>query len=622
MEHSQRETWSGRFDFILSCVGYAIGLGNIWRFPYLCFRNGGGAFLIPYFTFMVFCGVPLVFLEMSLGQFTSSTPLLLFKKFSPAFQGVGVAMLVVSSIVCVYYNIIMTWTLYYLYLSVKEFPGVPWDRCEAPWASDTCVVRENNTANYEGMRTASRDYFENFVLAKSAGIDDLGKVQWQLLICLFCSWLIVFLCVCKGIKSSGKVVYFSATFPFVVIIIMLGCGLSLDGAVDGLRFFLTPDFSKLGHGKVWLDAASQVFYSVAPGWGGFLTLASYNKFSNNLYRDAVIVPCINGFTSILAGCAVFSIIGFMAKFTGTDINDVVSKGPGLVFIVYPEAVSHLYPASLWAVVFFIMILFVGVDSQFGMFETVIGGITDLYPQLRVGNRKMYFSAASCVILALCGIPSVTQGGIYVLELIDHYAATFSLQLICLSECFLVTAVYGVDRFRADIKLMVGFTPNVIWKIQWIFITPAIILILVISQIVLHESITYDDDKPFPPLAVALGWILSMVSVVPIFVIAVYVFWRCHWDWRKAVFPTSEYMPSQLQDRLAYIESVKSGIKPRCGPSIRSIEEENFCSDRNASTEQTNLSLIQMNTLEAEDHDSKKLMQQVNKQLNRRFNETG
>lgn len=566
-----RETWGGKFDFILSCVGYAIGLGNIWRFPYLCFKNGGGAFLIPYFTFLILCGIPMVFMEMSLGQFSSSTPLKLFSKFSPALQGVGVAMLVVSTIVCVYYNIIMTWTLYYLFLSLKGFPNVPWSTCDGSWATEKCVVRQNASANYTNMNTASRDFFEQYVLKQSDGIDEIGEIQYPLAICLFVAWLLVFLCVFHGIKTSGKIVYFTATFPYVVIFILLGFGLSLEGSGDGIAYFLSPSFSKLGEIEVWQQAASQVFYSVAPGWGGFLTFASYNRFRHNVYRDAIVVPCINCFTSLLAGCAVFSIVGFMAKVTGSDIENAVSKGPGLVFIVYPEAVSHFGVPSLWATMFFVMILFVGVDSQFGMFETVIGGVTDMYPWLRQGHRKTIFSGVMCFILAVLGLPSTTQGGIYVLELIDHYSATFSLQIICLLECFMVVGIYGADRFLADIKLMVGVTPSRVWKYLWMLVAPVIIGALLLSQIFSHQSVTYKDKTPYPAWAVTIGWIMTCLSIVPIILIAFVVFWRCNWDWRKALRPRNDFGPSQLEDRLQYAISLNTGVKARLGPEIDEIE---------------------------------------------------
>lgn len=393
-ENEERGNWSGRLDFFLSCVGYAVGLGNIWRFPYLCYKSGGGAFLIPYVIFLVLCGMPLFFMEVSYGQFASLSPITVWR-MSPLFKGVGYGMVIISGIVCVYYNIIITWTLYFLYMSFRAV--LPWSSCDNSWNTENCYLHSNNEATdvnstsfmwnatsvgnmtHELLKyvnttdvlknetvkqiTPSEEFWENRVLKMTDGIENFGGIRWELLICLIIAWVLVFLCLCKGVKSSGRVVYVTATFPYLVLLILLIRGVTLPGASEGLKFYLIPQWEKLATFQVWGDAAVQIFYSVGMAWGGLITMASYNKFHNNVYRDAMIVPLINCGTSIFAGLVIFSILGFMAHETGDRIEDVVTQGPGLVFVAYPEAVAKLPISPLWAVLFFLMLLTIGLDSQ-------------------------------------------------------------------------------------------------------------------------------------------------------------------------------------------------------------------------------------------------------------------
>lgn len=194
----------------------------------------------------------------------------------------------------------MTWTIYYIWLSIKEWPGLPWDRCDPTWASASCTVRTLEAvgvgvaANVSGAvnatnatvkgTTASQEFWQHYVLQQSDGIHDLGSIRWELLLCLVIAWVAVYVCLFKGVKTSGKVVYVTATFPYVVLLALLVRGLTLPGAMKGIQFFLLPDFNRLKEFRVWGDAATQIFYSVAPGWGGILTYSSFNKFRHNCHR--------------------------------------------------------------------------------------------------------------------------------------------------------------------------------------------------------------------------------------------------------------------------------------------------------------------------------------------------
>ncbi|KAF8790807.1 sodium- and chloride-dependent glycine transporter 1-like [Argiope bruennichi] len=607
---NERGNWGRQLDFFLSCVGYAVGLGNIWRFPYLCYQSGGGAFLVPYLLFLVVCGMPLFFMEMSFGQFASLGPITIWK-ICPLFKGLGYGMVIISGIVCIYYNVIIAWTLYYIYHSYD----VVWATCDNWWNTADCVkqssaefypqntslLTNSSSSNFESVgnnsvvdvdiktisnatrKTSSEEFWLYNVLHQSAGIDELGEIQWPLALTLFIAWFVVFLCLQKGIKSSGKVVYVSATFPYVVLVCLLIRGVTLPGAWNGIVFYLSPRWELLLSFKVWGDAATQIFYSVGAAWGAVLTMASYNKFSNNVYRDAMLIPIINCATSIFAGFVVFSIIGFMAYETGNSIEEVVSEGPGLAFVVYPEAVSRLPLSPLWAFLFFIMLFAIGLDSQFGMFETAISAFVDEFPTV-LQKRKPLFTAVLCFVMFLLGLPCVTEGGMYVLQLMDWYSAAFSLMIISLLELICISWIYGIDRFFMDISLMIKRPPSLWWKLCWCYITPGTIVCLLTFIIINHEAVSYDDYK-YPKWSIVCGWMIAMCSIVPIPILAVVQLLKAEGSFKERLIsclqPTEKWGPALEEHRILYKKSLSL-------VSSRFPQKRELIANQNASTDQRNI----------------------------------
>ncbi|ESO00977.1 hypothetical protein HELRODRAFT_192511 [Helobdella robusta] len=554
----KRENWTGRFDFLLSCIGYAVGLGTIWRFPYVCYRNGGGAFLIPYVIYMILLGMPLVILEMGFGQFASLSPISIWK-ISPLFKGVGVGMVVISALTCIYYNVIIAWTLFYFSQSFRW--ELPWKSCNNPWNTPLCFTRVADNAsdlnatltkrlliasstNGTKWKTASEEFWSHRVLKMSAGIDQPGSPDWELLICLVVAWLFIFLCLSKGIKSSGKVVYVTATLPYVLLLIFIIKGLTMDGAIDGIKFYLLPKWSKLMSFQPWLEAAQQMFYSMGAAWGAWITMASYNKFNNNFYRDAVIVSLVDTLTAFLSGFVIFSTLGYMAKQTKLDISEVVVDGPGLVFIVMPEAISSMPLSPFWAVLFFIFIFFVGVDSQFGMFETVLSSIFDIYPALT--RKKYIFTGVLCFLELIVGLACITKGGIYVFQIMDWYCSTFSLMVLSLIECLAISWIYGSTRFYHDMHMMLGRTPSKWWAICWKAITPTLITFIFITNIVTHTPASY-GDYTYPTWAIIMGLCLALSSILVIPLMAIIELFKHKGSFvqrlKNATKPTHDWGPA-------------------------------------------------------------------------------
>ncbi|EDV56871.1 sodium- and chloride-dependent glycine transporter 1 [Drosophila erecta] len=549
-EH-ERGTWTGRFDFLLSLLGYSVGLGNVWRFPYLCYNNGGGAFLIPFTIMLVIAGLPLMFMELSFGQYAALGPVAVYRRFCPLFRGLGTGMILVSAIVMLYYNLIIAWTIFYMFASFA--PVLPWQNCEPAWSTKYCFsyaqadqceatngtyylrtchnatsAAENNiTALALGAlkRPPAEEYFNNFVLGLSKGIEETGSIKLSLAACLFLAWTIVFLCLCKGVQSSGKVVYFTALFPYVVLVILFVRGVTLPGASTGIIFYLTPDWKQLANAQVWGDAAVQIFFALSPAWGGLITLSSYNKFSNNCYKDSLIVAFCNIATSFFAGLVIFSIIGFLAHELNVDVEKVVDQGAGLAFIVYPEVVTRLPISPVWAVLFFVMLLTLGLDSQFALMETVTTAILDRFPNLR--QYKIWVVLSVAIFGYIGGLGFTTNSGMYWLQLMDKYAANWSVLLIAISECILIAWIYGSQRFLNDIQGMIGKRSwfwNFFWGIMWRYITPATLLFILFFNWVEYKPAKY-GHYVYPMWADAVGWIVGLLPVLVIFLVAFQEIWR-------------------------------------------------------------------------------------------------
>ncbi|TSM20225.1 Sodium- and chloride-dependent glycine transporter 1 [Bagarius yarrelli] len=536
-ENSRRGNWGNQIEFVLTSVGYAVGLGNVWRFPYLCYRNGGGAFMFPYFIMLVFCGIPLFFLELSFGQFTSLGCLGVWK-VSPMFKGVGYGMMVVSTYIGIYYNVVICIAIYYFFMSMTN--QLPWTYCNNPWNTPDCsgvvgtpranATFANVTANLmSGLTEAvshtkrtspSEEYWRNYVLNISDGIGNFGEVRLPILGCLAISWVVVFLCLIRGVKSSGKVVYFTATFPYVVLTILFIRGITLDGAISGIQYYLTPQWQKILDAKVWGDAASQIFYSLGCAWGGLITMASYNKFHNNCFRDSIIISVTNCATSVYAGFVIFSILGFMAQHLGVDVSEVADHGPGLAFVAYPEALTLLPISPLWSLLFFFMLILLGLGTQFCLLETLVTAVVDEIGTDWIIRNKTIITLGVAVLGFLLGVPLTTQAGIYWLLLMDNYAASFSLVIISCIMCICIMYVYGHRKYFKDVEMMLGFPPPVFFRVCWRFISPLIITFILIFTVIQYKPITY-NDYVYPDWSLVIGFCMALSSVICIPVYAIF-----------------------------------------------------------------------------------------------------
>ncbi|XP_005724750.1 sodium- and chloride-dependent GABA transporter 2-like isoform X1 [Pundamilia nyererei] len=518
----ERGKWGSKKEFILSVAGAIIGLGNVWRFPYLCYKNGGGAFLIPYVLFLVTCGIPLFVLETALGQYTSQGGIMCWRKVCPLFEGMGYTSQMIIFYGGISYIVILAWAFLYLFSS---FSGeLPWATCNNTWNTNRCVEinNYNTTANWTSPVNASSsvlEFWQRRVLNISSGIENLGTIQWDLSLCHLLAWVICYFCVWKGVRSTGKATYFTATFPFVLLIMLFVRGMTLPGAFHGIKYYLYPNPERLADPLVWMDAGTQIFYSYAICLGCLTTLGSYNKYNNNCYRDSFYLCLLNSATSFMSGFAIFSVLGYMSQKQGVDIATVAESGPGLVFIVYPQAVTLLPWPQVWSVCFFAMIILLGIDGQFAGLESIMTSLTDVFPShLRKGYHRELYLMLICALCYLFGLLLVSQAGAYILQIFDHYVCSGpTLLLMAIFQSVTIGWIYGADRFYTNIEDMIGYRPLSLIKYCWLYATPLICSGTLIFLLLRYTPLKFNNTYVYPWWAYCIGWFLALssLSMVPV-----------------------------------------------------------------------------------------------------------
>ncbi|PAV73620.1 hypothetical protein WR25_00597 [Diploscapter pachys] len=516
-----REKWSTKMEFLLAVIGYAVDLGNIWRFPAVCYRYGGGAFLVPYFIMLLVGGLPIFYMELALGQYHRSGCISIWRKICPMFKGIGYGICFICTFIACFYNAIIAHAFYFAYASIGF--EVPWSKCGNPWNTELCSDDLNVTMSKSGAKlaTPSEEYYLYEVLnvQNSTGFHDLGGVKTSMTVCLALVFVMVYFALWEGPKSSGKMVWFTAIAPYVVLTILFFRGVTLEGASTGIKYYLMPNFTHLGNVEVWSAAATQIFFSLGPGFGVLLALSSYNEFNNNCYRDAVVTSAINLLTSFFSGFVIFSTLGYMAKLTNKDIREVVGDHEeSLIFIVYPQALATMSYSSVWSFIFFVMLITLGIDSTFAGIEALITGFCDESKFLT--KHRKWFVLIVCLIYYFGSFPAISYGGRFVIAFLDNYGVSLSILFIVTCETIAVCWFYGINRFSRDIKAMLGFYPGIYWRVCWMC-SPVFILVLFLLTIYEASFKPMEiADYVYPFWSVILGWFIRSLSIlsIPLFMI--------------------------------------------------------------------------------------------------------
>ena len=459
----ERERWKSRSIFIMAAIGSAIGLGNIWRFPYIAAQNGGGAFLVPYFIALLTAGIPIMIIEYGLGIRSQASANIALGAIRPSFRFVGWMAILASFVVNIYYCVVLGWTWVHLF----DITNI------TTWASD--------------IATSKQHFFSN-VLNVSDHPFHFGGIQWKVFAGLAATWIVIWAIIKGGLGRIGKVLLYTVPIPVILIIILVIRGLTLEGAATGLNYYLSPDWSKLTQARVWLAAYGQIFFSLSVGFGTMITYSSFMPRKTEIPNSATITSFANCAFSFLAGFAVFSVLGFFAVATNIPVEEVVKGGPGLAFIVYPTALAMLpFWVKGFAFIFFATLLLLGVDSAFSFLETIAAAISDKF------NFSRKKSTTIVAVVSFClGIPFVTHAGLLWLDIIDHFILHYLVAIIGILECIAVGYFLGIKRFTSEVNKNAEIRLGKIFGIMVWIITPAILIFAFIKSLIEEFQAPYEN----------------------------------------------------------------------------------------------------------------------------------
>ena len=440
----QRDQFGSKIGFIMAAIGSAIGLGNIWRYPYVVYDNGGGAFLLPYFIAIATAGIPILILEYYLGNSSRGSAPVAYRRLSERWEWLGWWQTAVSFLIGTYYMVIIGWVLAYFYFSFG-----------AQWGSDT------------------EAFFTGEFLGVSDSFWSVGGLQFGVLIPFVIASAIVFWLlirgVGRGIELAAKVLIPLMALMMLIIVIR---GLTLPGATEGLNVLFTPDFGALLDPQVWIAAYGQVFFSIGVAFSVMIAYASYLPRRSELPNSGFIVALSNSGFEFFAALGVFSVLGFLAVQQNTQVGQVADEGVGLAFIAFPQIINQL-PAlnSLFGLLFFGALLFAGLTSAVSILEVAISGLRDKFGFARTTSVSIV-----CGLTFLVGLLYVTKGGLYYLDTIDHFINNYGLVFSGLFEVILVAWVVRQLRNIQSSLNENSYIPIGYWWILALSIITPIILI--------------------------------------------------------------------------------------------------------------------------------------------------
>ncbi|KAH8325069.1 hypothetical protein KR074_005171 [Drosophila pseudoananassae] len=589
----ERATWGKGVEFLMSCIAMSVGLGNVWRFPFTALDNGGGAFLIPYLIVLFLIGKPIYYLEMVIGQFSSRGSVKVFD-LCPAMKGVGAGQAFQVFMLSTYYAALVAIIGRYFIESFRN--PLPWATCLAEWGPN-CINSAPDASNWlrvddgdqrsqnytiksetERVITSSEWYFVKEVLHELPNIDDgIGLPNWELVLGLFVAWASVFLIIRRGVKSSGKASYFLAIFPYIIMGVLLVRAVTLPGSIDGIYYFIKPQWGKILDPKVWYAAVTQCFYSLSVCFGNIIMYASFNKFGHNVHRDAVIVTSLDTVTSLLAGFTIFGILGHLAHEIGTDdIGTVVKGGAGLAFISYPDAIAKFKSLpQIFSVLFFLMLFVLGIGSNIAMTSCSVTAIRDRFPNFKQWQCSLLIAVVSFVI----GLIYITPGGQYMLTLVDFFGASMIALVLGIAELYTIGWIYGTDRLCKDIEFMLGRKVGLYWRLCWSIITPLIMTTILVYFYATYEPLTY-NNVTYPTWAYGIGWMITAFGILqlPIWMIVAIIRdpgKTLGAKIRGAFTPKKNWGPMDPLLREQYHKEIENDLTPRRGQGVWAAIKQNI-----------------------------------------------
>ncbi|MBD3322526.1 MAG: sodium-dependent transporter [Chitinivibrionales bacterium] len=476
--------------FLFAAIGSAVGLGNIWRFPYVAYENGGGAFLIPYFVALITAGIPILMLEFALGHKKKASAPKAFRIIDERWEWLGWwSVCFVMFGIVMYYIVVIGWCINYLFFSFGRV-----------WGDDP-----------DGF------FFKQFLNVSDIAQGGLWDgafsfrpwIALAVLLVWFVNWLITFKGIEKGIEKAVKVMM-PVLFGITLVIIIWS--FFLDGAGDGIRHYVTPDFKKIFNKDVWIAAYGQIFFSLSLGFGIMIAYSSYLPKEANIFKNGLIVGFTNSMYEVFAGFGVFSVLGYMAMQQGTEIKEVVTSGIGLAFVAYPKAISLLPFGALFGVLFFFLLTIAGISSSISIIEAFTSAILDKF---NFARKKVI--TVICLIGVAGSMLFATRAGIYWLDIVDHFLNQYGLITVGVLEAIIIGWFYRTDQLKYHIVSQLGLSGNRhrifnyiilrLWMYCIRFITPVALGMAIVNSL-LQEFVEPYGGYPISGIIfLGVGWIL-------------------------------------------------------------------------------------------------------------------
>lgn len=477
-----RDQWNSQWGFILAAMGSAIGLGNIWRFSYMVYEHGGGAFLLPYLTALITAGIPLIILEFAIGHERSGSAPMAFARINKKWEWMGWwSVIFVMFGIVLYYSVIISWCLNYLRFSV-----------DLAWGDDP-----------------NSFFFKEF-LQLSGSPFEIGSIRIPVLTSLSVIWFINWIIVFRGIKGGIEV----ANKIFMPLLFALTCflvvwALNLKGSSNGIYAYIRPDFSKILNVKVWIDAYSQIFFTLSLGFGIMVAYASYLPSKTDITRNALITTVLNSGFSLMAGFGVFAVLGFMATSQNQEIQDVVSQSIGLAFVAYPKALSLMPYGQVFGVLFFLSLVMAGLSSSVSIIEAFTAAMMDKF-----NFKRRPFVTMLCLLGFVGSLIFTTKAGLLWLDIIDHMLTHYGLVIVGIGQCVLAAWISDAEYFRRHLNRISSVNLPFLWNFSIKFFIPLVLGSIMLTDIFHEFQESYGGYSLKAIVLIGVNWLLiTMIAAV-------------------------------------------------------------------------------------------------------------
>lgn len=439
-----RDQWNSKVGFLLAAIGSAVGLGNIWRFPYIAATNGGGAFLLPYFFAIITAGIPILILEYTMGKTYRGGAPVTWARMNRRFEWLGWFQVMIAFVIAVYYFAIIVWVVSYIGFSFTQ-----------AWGADP-----------------SSFFVEYLGLTDSAL--NLGGIRTNLLIPFIIIWAIAAFIMYKGVsKGIERACKICLPILFVLMLILVIRGVTLPGAVNGLDYMFKPDWNALKDPSVWVAAYGQIFFSLSIAFAIMLAYSSYLPKKTDVVNSAFITATANHGFELFAGIGVFSIMGYMAMQQGVPVSEVAGAGIGLAFMTFPTAISAL-PAlnTLFGICFFGALFTAGITSMISILQAVVSGFHDKFDM----NHKKAVTVVMVPAFVL-SLLFITGAGMNILDIVDAFINNIGIASAGVIEVILVTRFFNIEKLRREANEFSNFSIGRWWVFSLRIITTVVLGIM-------------------------------------------------------------------------------------------------------------------------------------------------